>query len=606
MRRRCLYLGLYEIDRSIQMHLTNEETMTGVNMIRSKGFSGSKRTVAERLSPSAVERLLPEGASDTLHQDGAKRVQEWNNAFIEGRMRLDNGSERVFVPCMDEFRQPHAGAIGRTVADRLLRQGHEPIELHGGSSSRGSHQSDSTLSAAVPSQDEGVHWSQVEESSGDARVFVQRSASMELPKDHHMFPGESLGGMAHPMMQIKLPPLDALIRESRQPGPQQMKPGGGLASADRIQSVGNPRSAGSLRSVGAVATAENHFGFATSPRGFEARTKSFDLSYYRDPCSHCGRFHEDMNEYFGEACQVRVVPLPTSNHRVHKLQSRAQEDESSIQHDEKMKVAHMREYGMSVGQQSCRSSTSKRSSIDLLLGSGVHARQDTGRHSLESWRSFISSSPEQHSKLLEEFQQRPDDDAFIGSKVLSPGSPLKSFEKTGFTVVAEPKKAKKYQTGPSIGAHASQIVDHQFPRHDSSPETQKLKPIMGEMKSCMDADLHDTFGAHAWQECTDGKSLFANGHQVKTEQGKSLEKQMPHRNIPSYAYLRKVKQAMMSDNYADGSKGGYIAEAKRVLNEAMTTVRSSPYSGSVTTRHVSVCFQCCNRLTDVLISFVGH
>lgn len=103
----------------------------------------------------------------------------------------------------------------------------------------------------------------------------------------------------------------------------------------------------------------------------------------------------------------------------------------------------------------------------------------------------------------------------------------------------------------------------------------------------VDADLHDTFGAHAWYLGPAGRHLpaskatgstsprppkFSKMLEPTTVAGQhSVTLHDAQSTVPSYDYLRQLRTVKEKQKKANGigQGSGYIAEAKRVLNEAM-------------------------------------
>lgn len=246
---------------------------------------------------------------------------------------------------------------------------------------------------------------------------------------------------------------------------------------------------------------------------------------------------------------------------------------------------------------------------------------------------------------------------------------------TSVTIVAEPLRTAASGAGPSIGAMASAVVDHYSPGVESNPlrkisfgrgssvlgttmtptaaatSPKGIKQSFGGsigtgygshsgygsytsrpdfMPALLDADLHDTFGAHAWYcgpggphtspgttppssggtrllasttgEAYDASNAGMNGrHAGARGRAKHLELTSVAGQhsvtlndsqciVPSYEFLRqrrlaRAKQVLEGE---ESWSGGYIAEAKRVLSEAMGTAsrqeaeqRDSSYSGAI-------------------------
>ena len=184
--------------------------------------------------------------------------------------------------------------------------------------------------------------------------------------------------------------------------------------------------------------------------------------------------------------------------------------------------------------------------------------------------------------------------------------------RTGFIIESKPVTSssalRKFRAGPSEGAHASKIVDggNSATRSPAgavalSPPTRPTKPIL---MSTIDADLLDTYGAHDWhgaspRESADwrkgktNKNLTPRGERADSSRIVSKAPALspirspigspimsPQRanlmatNLSShvsanYLELRSERLAQMREDDAQDSGRGYIAEAKRVLDEAM-------------------------------------
>lgn len=251
---------------------------------------------------------------------------------------------------------------------------------------------------------------------------------------------------------------------------------------------------------------------------------------------------------------------------------------------------------------------------------------------------------------------------------------------TSVTIVAEPLRTAASSAGPSVGAMASAVVDHYSPGVESNPmrktsfgrgssalgttlnsatsnanagatSPKGIKSSGGSvgtgygsysgygsytsrpdfMPALLDADLHDTFGAHAWYcgpggphtspgttpPSSGGTRLLSStttGEQYDSTNGGMYGRHAGARGrakhleltsvagqhsvtlhdsqciVPSYEFLRqrrlaRAKQVLEGE---ESWSGGYIAEAKRVLSEAMGTAsrqeaeqRDSSYSGAI-------------------------
>ena len=251
---------------------------------------------------------------------------------------------------------------------------------------------------------------------------------------------------------------------------------------------------------------------------------------------------------------------------------------------------------------------------------------------------------------------------------------------TSVTIVAE-QRPSAVSAGPSIGAMASAVVDHYHPSMESHP-VKKASFNRGEGGSnapsspkgiqtagsdtrsggsysgsgyggsgggsgggygesypgrpdhtpaMLDADLHDTFGAHAWyigpgqphtispgttppKNASGGSSRLltsvSGGGEADGSSGRHVGARGRAKHleltsvagqhsvtlhdsqciVPSYEFLRQRRLAREKQALEGEEKwsGGYIAEAKRVLSEAMGTAskqeaehRDSSYSGAI-------------------------
>lgn len=153
------------------------------------------------------------------------------------------------------------------------------------------------------------------------------------------------------------------------------------------------------------------------------------------------------------------------------------------------------------------------------------------------------------------------------------------------------------QTG-FLGASCSSPLAHSPPRatlmsredHLTRPTTSSAVSYPG--TGLVDADLHDTFGAHAWylgpagmpskpaskscqtayQGCNQRPPKFSKMLEPTTVAGQhSVTLHDAQSTVPSYDYLRQLRSVKERQKKANGigQGSGYIAEAKRVLNEAM-------------------------------------
>ncbi len=168
---------------------------------------------------------------------------------------------------------------------------------------------------------------------------------------------------------------------------------------------------------------------------------------------------------------------------------------------------------------------------------------------------------------------------------------------TGYIIDSKPvtssKTLRKFRAGPSVGAHASKLVDGE------SATWNRSQP-----KQIVAADLHDTYGASDWAMPGDGadwrqKESRAEqrenreqhqrivsktptlspirspiGSPIRSPRGTFMTTNLSSHVSPYYLERRSARLAQMeredaADGEGLGSGRGYIAEAKRVLDEAM-------------------------------------
>jgi hypothetical protein len=246
-----------------------------------------------------------------------------------------------------------------------------------------------------------------------------------------------------------------------------------------------------------------------------------------------------------------------------------------------------------------------RSSFDALLSHGASRADSRRRRSEESGQSKVPSrAPEMMSGAL----------SLDGAMTVADALKMRSshggqngstnfckLDSTGFTVSVEPNVGRrKVRTGTSEGAHASQLVDdHQHQTLKSPNENKPISPPL----SIIDANLHDTFGAHDWVAAgpsVKGRNFIVSKvpelspirSQLSSPIGSPLSspnKLNPSHHQPrvtksvytnlsshlNHDYLERRKQARMDAEIdASNSSAGYIAEAKKVLDEAMNFVSS--------------------------------
>lgn len=221
----------------------------------------------------------------------------------------------------------------------------------------------------------------------------------------------------------------------------------------------------------------------------------------------------------------------------------------------------------------------ERSSFDMLISG--RTMQDSGKNRRRSESSAMLSAakggyvprPPTHGVSAAESLRAP---LLVSGQSHVKKHGTRDFESSGLMVNTEPNiQRKPFRAGPSEGAHASQLVDQQ---------TQKSHAI-----TIIDADLHDTFGAHDWMptkkaertpalrkfSVSKAPSLSPIRSQLSSPVGSPVTS--PPRNVvasnvsylsPIYLERRKLAQMYPKDSDSDSGRG-YIAEAKRVLDEAM-------------------------------------
>lgn len=229
----------------------------------------------------------------------------------------------------------------------------------------------------------------------------------------------------------------------------------------------------------------------------------------------------------------------------------------------------------------------ERSSFDMLVagrtdqGERNHRRRSESSAMLSGAKNGYTPRPPTHGVSAAESLRAP---LLVSGHNISQRmheKHIRDFESAGVMVNSEPNVQKRrFRAGPSEGAHASQLVDQQ---------TQKSHAI-----TIIDADLHDTFGAHDWmpskrKECLPRNTTRKNGVS-KTPNLSPIRSQLnspvgspvtsPPRNViasnvsylsPKYLERRKLAQMYPNDSDLENNRG-YIAEAKRVLDEAMNLI----------------------------------
>lgn len=374
-----------------------------------------------------------------------------------------------------------------------------------------------------------------------------RSQSMKVAAHTESFE-EINGGMGFPYKQIKLPPLEKVVK------------------GDACGESTGQRAAKSVAVVSSLAD-----------RG--------------DP----HRMSPDFEVFFGDSCKVNDS-FDSSFGKKHVLQDMDVFDSE-----------HVREHSAQTA--------GSRGSFDALVS---HGGTKPRRHSMES---SVSAFPMRvngqqrtgygaYPTVAESLKASLEEPDGAGQEVhaLSNNlrrSPLKSIDRVGFTVSSELSSPKRrFRTGPSAAAHASQLVDQHTHPESAHEKMQSSKSSKGTSAiTIMDADLHDTFGAHDWVAAAKkekARSLLVSKAptlspiQSPGQQEKISPKFEGMKNYPlasahlSSDYLQRRKQARLDAEEYDKNGRGYIAEAKRVLNEAMGFM-SSPetvstfdsYSGAI-------------------------
>jgi hypothetical protein len=166
---------------------------------------------------------------------------------------------------------------------------------------------------------------------------------------------------------------------------------------------------------------------------------------------------------------------------------------------------------------------------------------------------------------------------------------------TGYTIDSKPvtssETGRKFRAGPSVGAHASKLVDG-----------ESTKWTRSQPKQIVAADLHDTYGASDWAMPGDGADWRQKtarmeqresreqhqrivsktptlspirspiGSPIRSPRGTFMTTNLSSHVSPYYLERRSARLAQMEREDAADEEGrgrGYIAEAKRVLDEAM-------------------------------------
>ena len=206
--------------------------------------------------------------------------------------------------------------------------------------------------------------------------------------------------------------------------------------------------------------------------------------------------------------------------------------------------------------------------------------------------------------------------------VLSNNHPPVLSTNTGFIIDSKPVTStggsRKFRAGPSVGAHASKLVDGgesartRTTRTDGTLSTpfDKSQPMNVPM-AALDADLHDTYGAHDWATPGGSADWRKAGNKQQPKKSDRVVSKSPTLSpirspigspmmsprrptmpgmpfnlsshvSPNYLERRSARLAQMQreDDAAgeDGGGRGYIAEAKRVLDEAMHMLDASTAS----------------------------
>lgn len=394
-------------------------------------------------------------------------------------------------------------------------------------------------SSSIADEDdhEGEHWSHRD------RAPAQRSQSMKIAAHTESFE-EMNGGMGFPYKQIKLPPLEKVVK-------------GDPCGESKVHHA--------AKSVAVVSS----------------------LADEGDP----RRLSPDFEVFFGESCKLKDSSF--GNKHV-------------IQDLDVVDSEYMR--GQSV------QSTGNRGSFDALVSHETLNGTKPRRHSLESSVSAFpmrvngrqrTGYPTIAESLKASLQESDGVDQEVHSLSNMRRSPLKSIDRVGFTVSSELSSPKRrFRTGPSAAAHASQLVDqHTHPESTHETEKASKRPTKSPAITIMDADLHDTFGAHDWvaaEKTQRARSLLVSkaptlspiqspGQHDKISprfEGMNINYPVASAHLSS-DYLQRRKQARLDAEEYDKSGAGYIAEAKRVLNEAMdlmspeSTSTFDSYSGAI-------------------------
>lgn len=232
-----------------------------------------------------------------------------------------------------------------------------------------------------------------------------------------------------------------------------------------------------------------------------------------------------------------------------------------------------------------------RSSFDMLVSGRDAPEERANRRHSESnampfrGRPYAPRYPTQHGSVADSLRAP----LLISGHQMSKSKErkIKDLEGPGILVNSEPTiQRRRFRAGPSVGAHASQLVDQ---------HTQKTHPI-----TIIDADLHDTFGAHDWMP-SKPKDLGQNVRRSGVSKAPTLSPIRSQLNSPvgspvtspqrnfvtsnvsylSRNYLERRKLAQLYPKEGDSETGrGYIAEAKRVLDEAMHLISRNPSDGA--------------------------
>jgi hypothetical protein len=181
---------------------------------------------------------------------------------------------------------------------------------------------------------------------------------------------------------------------------------------------------------------------------------------------------------------------------------------------------------------------------------------------------------------------------------------------TGLIIDSKPVtssgRKEKFRAGPSEGAHASHLVDGADTFHGAMIQPARI----------IDADLHDTFGAHDWSSppahenhcdlsshlkksnrerivsCTPTLSPIRSpiGSPMMSPQRNFMTTNLSSHVSPTYLERRSARLAELKNEDAKevGVFGrGYIAEAKRVLDEAMHMLNDSSEERAHDSMHIS-------------------